>query len=275
MLDNINLPPGPKKHFGQNFLTSDFHSSKIVDLADLTETDTVVEIGPGKGAITKKLAATGARVFALEIDRELFKYLSVEFAGIDNLTIIHTDALTFDFREPAKKSKGRLKIVANLPYNLSTQILFSLLDCRQSIEKMVLMFQKEVANRITASPGGKDYGALSIFPQLYADIKVSLKLPPGAFFPVPKVKSSVLLFDILKEQRFELKSEQLLRNLVKSGFSQRRKKISNSLKNFFDSHSVLIEALDSSEINGARRIETLSIKEMCALSNAAYDMSHR
>ena len=270
-----SFPPWPKKYFGQNFLISEFHSSRIVEIADLTRADTVVEIGPGRGAITKKLAATEARVFALEIDVELFDYLSAELAGIDNLTILNADALTFDFKKTAKKSKKRLKIVANLPYNVSTRILFRLLEHRHNIEKMALMFQKEVADRITASPGGKNYGALSIFPQLCADITVALKLPPGAFYPAPKVKSSVLLFDILKKQRFEVKNEKFLRDLIQSGFSQRRKKLLNSLKNFFQDDETLKTALDISGIDGSRRIETLSIEEMCALGNTAYDISHR
>jgi len=272
-LENENFPPVAKKHFGQNFLTSASHASRIVELASLNRSDTVVEIGPGKGAITKKLADKGCRVFALEIDRDLFHYLSNELAAIENLTILNADALTFDFSGLAQKSEGKLKIVANLPYNVSTQILFRLLDQRRRIEKMVLMFQKEVADRITASPGGKQYGALSIFPQLYADITQALKLPPGAFHPVPKVRSTVLVFDILENPRFAVKNKAMLKRVVSAAFSQRRKKLSNSIKSLFEEEGTLRRVFDMAGIDGARRIETLSIKEMCALGNAVYEIS--
>lgn len=226
-----------------------------------------MEIGPGRGAITRLLAAKGCSVVALEVDRELCKTLSDEFGACANVRVIETDAMEFDFNSLPLGSGGRMKVVANLPYNVATPILFRLLESRHIIDCMVLMFQKEVASRIVAAPGGKSYGALSIFPQLYSDISLSFKLPPGAFFPPPKVDSAVLFFKILGHPRFDVADEELLSSLVKAAFSQRRKKLSNSMKSFFDNvgNSDIIFA--NAGIDPSRRAETVSVEEFCRMSN--------
>lgn len=230
-----------------------------------------MEIGPGRGAITRLLAEKGCSVFALEVDRDLCKTLSDEFGDCENVRVIETDALEFDFNTLPLDSVGgsarRIKVVANLPYNVATPILFKLLESRHIIDCMVLMFQKEVASRIVASPGGKNYGALSIFPQLYSDISLSFKLPPGAFFPPPKVDSAVLFFKILAKPRFDVADEKLLSTLVRSAFSQRRKKLSNSLKSFFDNVENSDIIFSRAGIDPSRRAETISVEEFCKMSN--------
>ena len=201
------------------------------------------------------------------MDRELCKTLSHEFGSCENVRVVETDALEFDFNSLPLSSGGRIKIVANLPYNVATPILFRLLESRHMIDCMVLMFQKEVASRIVALPGGKSYGALSIFPQLYSDISLSFKLPPGAFFPPPKVDSAVLFFKILERPRFDVVDEDMLSGLVKAAFSQRRKKLSNSLKRFFDNAENSDIIFSKAGIDPSRRAETISVEEFCLMSN--------
>ncbi len=258
--------PRPRRRFGQNFLVDPCYAARIVELADLEIGDIAVEIGPGRGAITRLLAGKGCTVYALEIDRDLFRRLRAEFEGRKNVHIMSGDALCFDF--PCLLPEGRrMKVIANLPYNVATPILFRLLDFRDVIDRMVLMFQKEVADRITAEPGSRNFGALSIFPRLYADVRVALKLPPGAFHPVPKVHSSVLVFEMLKHPRFTVKDDALLKKLVRTAFSQRRKKISNALKSIFKDEDLLKTILCRAGIDQSARPETLSLEDFCRLSN--------
>ncbi len=260
--------PRPKKRFGQNFLTDKGTARKIVELAALDASDIVVEIGPGRGAITELIVQKGCKVIALEVDRDLYSHLEVHFKEQGKLEIVNADALRFDFCTLLSDKREQLKVIANLPYNVATPILFRLLDFREHISRMVLMFQKEVANRIVASPGGKDYGALSIFPQLYAEIEPVLKLPPGAFYPVPKVNSAVLVFDMLEKPRFEVRDEKLLRRVVAAAFSQRRKKIANTLKPLLGDKEKLADVFAKADIDSTRRPETLSVEEFCRLGNA-------
>ncbi|MBE9535543.1 MAG: 16S rRNA (adenine(1518)-N(6)/adenine(1519)-N(6))-dimethyltransferase RsmA [Proteobacteria bacterium] len=258
-----------KKRFGQNFLADSNYAAKIVDIAEIKTGDIVVEIGPGHGAITRLLAEKDCTVYALEIDRDLQKILGETFSGTENVRIIAGDALDFDFVSLGEELGRPLKIVANLPYNVATPILFRLLEARCVIENMVLMFQKEVALRIAAKPGNKQFGALSIFPQLYADIRSELLLPPGAFKPAPKVYSSVLSFTILKRPRFYVSDELMLKKVVSSAFSQRRKKLINSLKKIDDSAD-LSSIFKGVGIDPSRRAETLSVEEFCLLANAFF-----
>lgn len=265
--EESNRLPRARKRFGQNFLVDNNCISKIVDIAAINENDTVLEIGPGRGAITSLLAEKGCQIFALEIDRDLKAHLSTLFKSTKNIKIIEGDALNFDFSSLLPSSGGRLKVVANLPYNVATPILFKLLESRAIIEKMVLMFQKEVAARITSLPGKKSFGILSIFPQLYSDISVGLTLPPGVFKPVPKVDSQVLVFDLLRQSRFEVEDKDLLKQIVSTAFSQRRKKLSNTLKSLFPDVEAGKKVFALANIDSARRAETLSVEEFCRLSN--------
>jgi len=256
-----------KKRFGQNFLADPGYAARIVDIASIKTGDVVVEIGPGHGAITRLLAEKNCSVYALEIDRDLQKILTEAFDGFENVDIVAGDALTYDFAALGREAGRRLKVVANLPYNVATPILFRLFEARSVIERMVLMFQKEVADRIVASPGSKQFGALSIFPQLYAEIRHELALPPGAFRPAPKVHSSVLSFTLLKEPRFHVSDELMLKKVVSSAFSQRRKKLLNSLKKI-DDIADLSSIFEGTGIDPSRRAETLSVEEFCLLADA-------
>jgi len=214
------------------------------------------------------LAETGCRVIALEVDRDLFSKLREIFSSSDNVEIIGADALKFDFSTLESKSGGRLKIVANLPYNVATAILFRLFEYRHLIGKMVLMFQLEVAKRIVALPGGRDYGALSIFPQLYSHVSLAFKLPPGAFFPAPKVFSAVLLFEITESPRYDVKDLNMLERLIKAAFSQRRKKLSNSVKGLLPKDADAGALFAGAGIDASKRPEELTIEAFCRLSNA-------
>lgn len=260
-----NVHSRPKKRFGQNFLTDPGYASRIVELASLSPDDTVIEIGPGRGAITKLLAETGCRVIALEVDRDLLDNLRESFSGNDKVEVIETDALKFDFA--TLDVKGKIKVVANLPYNVATPILFHLFENRKLIERMVLMFQLEVGKRIVAKPGGKDYGALSIFPQLYSDVSIAFKLPPGAFFPPPKIFSAVLSFELLVKPRYAVKDLNSLEKLVKTAFSQRRKKLSNSVKNLLPKGADIDALFTRAGIDASKRPEELTVEEFCRLSN--------
>jgi len=255
-----------KKRFGQNFLVDLGYAAKIVDAAGIKTGDAVVEIGPGHGAITRLLAEKDCTVYALEIDRDLQKILKETFSETENVQILAGDALDFDFVSLGEEAGRPLKIVANLPYNVATPILFRLLEARHVIEKMVLMFQKEVALRIAASPGNKQFGALSIFPQLYADIRLEMTLPPGAFRPAPKIQSSVLSFTILKKTRFHVRDEAVLKRVVSAAFSQRRKKLNNSLKSIDDAAD-LGSVFAKAGVDPSRRAETLSVEEFCLLAD--------
>lgn len=215
----------PKKHLGQNFLKDKNYISKIIRTAEIGKDDVVVEIGPGKGALTFPLAEKAGRVIAIEIDHALAQELSELAAPYPNLTIIEADALKF----PYETIETRFKVVANLPYYISTPILFRLMEVRRHISSLTIMLQKEVAKRIVASPGGKDYGILSIAVQFYAVPTIIFKIPPGAFFPVPEVDSAVLKIIPRERPAVEVRSEPLFWSVIKSTFSHRRKTLINSL----------------------------------------------
>lgn len=266
-MSNHRSLPKAKKRFGQNFLVDPTYAEKIVELAEISTGDTVVEIGPGQGAITSLLAKKDCRVYALELDRTLHEHLEKEFAKNENVSIISGDALNYDFTALGEQQSSHLKIVANLPYNVATPILFRLLDSRSVIEKMVLMFQKEVAERIIAEPGSKQYGALSIFPQLYTDTKMEFILPPGAFRPTPKVQSAVLSFNMLEKTRYPLKNEKILRQLAATVFSQRRKKVINGLSLFTGDKEEASRTLEVAGISPDTRPDSIGIEDYCRLSD--------
>ena len=263
-----SILPRPKKKFGQNFLTDPGYASRIVELASISSSDTVIEIGPGRGAITKLLAKKGCRVIALELDRELITNLGDTFVTYNNVEVVETDALKFDFSSLKESCHSKVKVVANLPYNVATPILFKLFEHRDLIGKMVLMFQLEVAKRIVASPGGKDYGALSIFPQLYSDASLAFKLPPGAFFPAPKIFSAVIHFEVFENPRYDVKDVKMLERVVKTAFSQRRKKLSNSIKSLLGKEMNSDELFVEAGIDASKRPEELTVEEFCRLSDA-------
>jgi 16S rRNA (adenine1518-N6/adenine1519-N6)-dimethyltransferase len=249
-----------KRYLGQNFLYDPSILKKIIEAAQLNTEDLVVEIGPGHGSLTKMLAEVVGKVIAVEIDEELFIGLKKEFAAYENVEIVHEDALKYPY-----EGLGKFKAVANIPYYITTPLIFRLFDARKNLESMTLTVQKEVAERIVAGPGGKDFGVLSIMVQYYAKPGLKFIIPRGAFRPVPRVDSAVVHFKILDRPSVNVDNEKLFFSLVKTAFSQRRKFLSNSLKSIRED---VKEWLAKSGIDPNRRPETLSIEEFARLANS-------
>jgi 16S rRNA (adenine1518-N6/adenine1519-N6)-dimethyltransferase len=249
-----------KKHLGQNFLYDSSILTRIVSAAGLSPDDTVVEIGPGPGSLTRLLAGAAKKVVAIELDQDLYARLRAEFAGYRNVELIHGDAMKF-----AYENVGRFKVVSNIPYYITTPIIFRLLEAKGNLESMTLTIQKEVAQRIAAAPGGKDYGVLSIMVQYHAKPEMQFIIPKEAFRPAPKVDSAVLYMKMLEKPSVEVEDEKMFFRVVKTAFSQRRKTLSNSLKGFGRN---IKELLTAAGIDPGRRPETLSLKEFAILADS-------
>jgi len=219
-----------KKSFGQNFLIDDNILENIVTSANVTQQDTVIEIGPGLGNLTHYILAKNAKVIAFEIDNDMIDILNDRFNN-SNLEIINKDILKVDLEEYIKDKK--VKIIANLPYYITTPIIFKLLEYRKNIHSITIMIQKEVAERITAIPHSKDYGVLTINTNYLANVEKLFNVPSTSFIPAPNVTSSVIQIvpNELKEKKLGIKDEEVFKELVKKAFSERRKKLSNSLYN--------------------------------------------
>lgn len=248
-----------KSRLGQNFLYDRSILERIVSSAGLTGNDTVVEIGPGPGTLTRVLAGKAGKVLAVELDERLYEKLKAELAGYMNVELIHGDALKFPFEEI-----GHFKVVSNIPYYITTPVIFRLLDARKSLSTMTLTVQREVAERIIAPPGGKDYGVLSIMVQYLAKPELKFIIPREAFRPVPKVDSALLHMNIRSKPSVEVRDEKTFFRVVKTSFSQRRKTLSNSLRSFGEGMRAKIAA---SGIDPGRRPETLSIEEFAKLAD--------
>lgn len=251
---------------GQNFLTSVDILKQIVARAGVSTERWVLEVGPGLGALTGYLAATGAQVIALEKDRGLAEHLTHFFGQHPNVTIVQTDALEWD---PQGLPEGKGQVVANLPYNVAIPILFYLLQHKERFADLHLMVQKEVAERMAAAPDTDEYGALSVNLQLLADVETVLEVPPDAFYPPPKVTSSVVRVTPLTGPRFETGSLKVFERTVKAAFGERRKTLRNALKALFPKETVE-RALVEAALDGQRRGETLSLSEFCHLSRSLY-----
>jgi 16S rRNA (adenine1518-N6/adenine1519-N6)-dimethyltransferase len=260
----IDMAIRPKKRFGQNFLRNEHVIASILAAADLSAADRVLEIGPGLGALTDRLLDSGASLLAIEIDFELADQLSQRSAP--GLAVQQGDVLKLDWE--ALLPAPPYKLVANLPYNISSQILFRILDHRQLFSRLVLMFQKEVGDRIVAGPATRDYGILSVLMQTWFDVKRVVRVSPGSFFPPPKVESVVLQFDPLPAPRFAIDDEQVYRRLVRGAFTQRRKTLRNSLLGSGWSAETVDRMLAVIGIDPKRRGETLTLREFADLSNS-------
>jgi 16S rRNA (adenine1518-N6/adenine1519-N6)-dimethyltransferase len=251
-----------KKSFGQNFLVDGNFVSKIVDALDIVSEDRVIEIGPGRGALTERLLENAGSVVAIELDSDLIPLLQSKFGKDHKFELIENDVLRVDFTS-INLGAGMIKIVANLPYNISTATLQHLIQYRERISKMVLMFQREVVERITARPGSADRGYLTVITEAFLKIEKLFEVPPAAFRPVPKVWSSVVRLTPV-EGPDELKGrESEFAKLVSIGFSQKRKTILNNLKaaNKEFGGKTPVELLSASGIDPKRRAETLTIDE--------------
>jgi 16S rRNA (adenine1518-N6/adenine1519-N6)-dimethyltransferase len=258
----------PRKRLGQNFLVHENVINSIVRLLDLAPQDEIVEIGPGLGFLTRRLIETARRVWAVEIDSGLVTRLQrSSLSSHPAFQLIHNDILKVapeDFLP-----LHRVKLVGNLPYSISTPVLFRLFDWRAHFSSLVLMVQKEVADRMTSGPGTKTYGTLSVWCQVHGRIVEKLSVSPEAFFPKPKVRSTILRLDLYPEPRMAAKELPLLRGLVRSAFGQRRKTLGNALVNWLQRDRSEIESfLRSKGIDPVRRGETLSVDEFLALSHA-------
>jgi 16S rRNA (adenine1518-N6/adenine1519-N6)-dimethyltransferase len=251
-----------KSSLGQNFLFDPAILDRIIEAADIKEDDTVVEIGPGPGRLTAMLSKVAQRVIAIELDNQLYSKLQTSLAGLENVELVCGDALKFNY-----KDVGPFKVVANIPYYITTPIIFRLIDARASLVSMTLTIQKEVAERIVAVPGTKDYGALSLGVQYHADADIKFIIPATAFRPVPKVDSAVIRMDIRKAPRVAVSDEELFFRIIRAGFSQRRKTLSNSLKPLFgETKEILLEI----GIDPGRRAETLSMEEFARLADCIH-----
>ncbi|MGY3765685.1 16S rRNA (adenine(1518)-N(6)/adenine(1519)-N(6))-dimethyltransferase RsmA [Vagococcus vulneris] len=265
-----------KKSLGQNFLTEPNILRNIAAAADLTREDKVIEVGPGIGALTEHLAREAGSVLAFEIDQRLIPVLEDTLAPYDNVTVVNTDILTADVVSESKKVFGNdvtdVKIVANLPYYITTPIMMHLLMSDLPISTMVVMMQKEVADRMTASPKTKAYGSLSIAVQYYMEAKVAFIVPKTAFIPQPNVDSAIIKLTRREVPLIEVIDETFFFQLTRASFAQRRKTLWNNLISHFgkteDIKEWLKKSLMESAIDPSRRGETLSIQEFGKLANA-------
>ncbi len=261
----------PKKHLGQNFLLNQALADKIVARADLTPEDHVLEIGCGLGAITLPAARQAAQVVAVDKDPQLLDLLRNELAaqGLSNVQLVNQDILTFAFRDYFDPGVSPAVVIGNLPYNISSQIIIHLITSRAYIRSALLMLQKEMAQRLIASPGGKDYGRLSVVLQYCADVSVVAEAPASLFYPRPKVDSQVIRV-VFKEKIIDpAQDERLLARVVKAGFSKRRKTLRNAMAgNILNADHALVEKwLGQADIDPRRRAETLSVEEFVRLTN--------
>jgi 16S rRNA (adenine1518-N6/adenine1519-N6)-dimethyltransferase len=247
-------------------------ASKIVDASGAGKDDIVVEIGSGLGVMTAMIAKKAKKVIALEIDRRLIDVLHEELSGFSNIDILNEDVLKYDFSSPlcVDKARGKLIVIGNVPYNISSQIIFRLFDFGNCISSAVIMLQKEVAQRIMASPGTKEYGSLSVIASMLAEISKVMTVPSALFFPKPQVDSMVLKMVIRDRPLFDVKDFDFFLKLVRTSFSKRRKTLWNNLKELDcvrNGKANLDEILKDSGIDGGRRGETLTVGEFDGLSD--------
>ncbi|SDF22288.1 16S rRNA (adenine(1518)-N(6)/adenine(1519)-N(6))-dimethyltransferase RsmA [Sporomusa acidovorans] len=254
------------KKLGQNFLIDSTVVDGIVAAAKVSEGDPVLEIGPGIGTLTQGLAEAGAEVTAVELDRRLLAVLSKTLAGYEHVRIIHGDILKIDISREINKEK--YKVIANLPYYITTPIIMKFLEERFPVELLVTMVQKEVAERMVAKPGGKDYGALSVAVQYYTEPEIMFIVPPQAFIPPPAVESAVIRCTVRSKPPVEVVSEKLFFRVVKAAFAQRRKTLTNALKGGGLNKETVDGMLSEAGIDGGRRGEQLSLTEFAAVANA-------
>jgi 16S rRNA (adenine1518-N6/adenine1519-N6)-dimethyltransferase len=256
----MNKPHKARKRFGQNFLQDSRIIHQIVMAIDPLPTDHLIEIGPGQGAITQPLLDSHCQLDVVELDRDLVERLDTQFTHLERFTLHSADALSFDFS--ALKKTTPLRIIGNLPYNISTPLLFHLLSQASHIQDMHFMLQKEIVNRLEAQPGSKQFGRLSIMIQLYCQVEALFDVEPQCFHPRPKVMSSIVRLTPYPKSPYSIDDIVLFEKIVKNAFSQRRKTIRNTLKNI-----CVDDDFQSANIDPGARAEALAIKDYVALSN--------
>ena len=257
-------PPFARKRFGQHFLVAPAIAERIVDLARLDEPAVVLEIGPGRGALTTLLAARCRRLLLIEVDRDLVAHLRTAFADRPSVEIILGDVLGIDL-QALLGAEAPVTAVANLPYNISTPVLMALLGVPELFGRLVLMLQREVAERICAGPGSKAYGALSVVVQVMADARIALRVPPTAFAPRPRVESAVMVIEPRRPVALPAAARRALRGVVRTAFSRRRKQLINVLAPLTREPRAVLAAL---ELDPQRRPETLAPADFVRLTRA-------
>lgn len=263
-----------KKKFGQNFLIDENVVEKIVREAGVTKDDFVVEVGPGIGTMTQILCENAREVVAVEIDKKLIPILTEDtLSYYDNVTVINEDILKLDIKKLAdEKNEGRpIKVVANLPYYITTPIIMGLFESHVPLDSITIMVQKEVADRMQCGPGTKDYGALSLAVQFYARPKVVLNVPASCFMPRPNVDSAVIRLERFKTPPVDVKNEHLMFKIIRASFNQRRKTMMNSVGNSGEvnvSKEELLKALEQCGFSATIRGEALTLEQFAALTNA-------
>lgn len=262
-----------QKKFGQNFLIDPHVLDKIIEAAGITKDDFVLEIGPGIGTMTQYLAEAAREVTAVEIDRNLIPILEETLAGYDNVTVINQDILKLDLEALAQEKNGGrpIKVVANLPYYITTPIIMGLYESHVPVSSITVMVQKEVAQRMQAGPGSKDYGALSLAVQYYASPYIAANVPPNCFMPRPNVGSAVIHLESYQNPPVSVKDEKLMFALIRASFNQRRKTLLNGLKNATDLPYGKEELLETFAALGWKetvRGEQLTLEQFAQLSDA-------
>jgi len=253
------------KNLGQNFLVEESVVNRIAKAAELTPEDTVLEIGPGIGTLTQALAMTGASVVSVELDKRLIPVLQETVGAYENVRVVQGDILKINILETVQAEP--FKVCANLPYYITTPIIMNLLEQKLPIERLVVMVQKEVAERMTASPGGREYGAISVAMQYYTEPKIAFIVKAGSFLPAPKVDSAVLVCKKRSMPPVDVPDENVFFKVVAAAFSVRRKMLTNSLKNMGGLTGEQVKSwLDRAGIDGKRRAETLSLEEFACLA---------
>ncbi|MBQ8912889.1 MAG: 16S rRNA (adenine(1518)-N(6)/adenine(1519)-N(6))-dimethyltransferase RsmA [Lachnospiraceae bacterium] len=259
-----------QKRFGQNFLIDGHVVEKIIKAADISKEDVVLEIGPGIGTMTQYLAEAAGKVYAVEIDKNLLPILADTLSEYDNVEVINEDILKLDIEELVKEEKGNLKVVANLPYYITTPIIMGLLENHIPAKSITVMVQKEVAERMQADPGSKDYGALSLAVQYYAEPYLAANVPPNCFMPRPNVGSAVIRLTNWDNPPVSVRDEKLMFKLIRASFNQRRKTLQNGINNSpelsFTKEQVAY-ALKELGKNENVRGETLTLSEFAKLSD--------
>ena len=261
-----------QKKFGQNFLIDTHVLDKIIAAAEITKDDFVLEIGPGIGTMTQYLAQAAGKVAAVEIDKALIPILGDTLSAYDNVMIINEDVLKVDIQKLVEEENGGrpVKVVANLPYYITTPIIMGLFEKHVPIESITVMVQKEVADRMQVGPGTKDYGALSLAVQYYASPYIVANVPPNCFMPRPKVGSAVIRLTTYDNPLVEVDDEKLMFRIIRASFNQRRKTLANGLKNAADldiPKELIAESIESLGHGPSVRGEALTLEEFAALSN--------
>lgn len=261
-----------QKKFGQNFLIDSHVLEKIIKAADITKEDFVVEIGPGIGTLTQYLAEAAREVTAIEIDKALLPILKDTLSGYDNVTVINEDVLKVDLSALAmEKNGGRpVKVVANLPYYITTPIIMGLFEKHVPLDSITVMVQKEVAARMQAGPGTKDYGALSLAVQYYAEPYIAANVPPNCFIPRPNVGSAVIRLTKYDKPRVEVDDEAMMFAVIRASFNQRRKTLQNGLNNSSEvpySKEQIVAAIEKLGTSPSVRGEALTLEQFAELTN--------